>query len=461
MDQQYNIFICYRGDKGGWLAANIYSELKLYTKDKLKLFFAPKCIGKGENFKMRCEEVAGNVSLMILILSQGFFDNCTESDDVVMAELKAALANDRTKFLPIIMPGFDFKDIDLTKLFTDIEIDRIIHINPIKYTDVYSFSSAELLAPILQDRAGFTYDNIFENSHIKKRTHISKSGKNKVFSEDNVAEQNRLKEQQQLLLKFDMPTYDKLLLGRKNLNVLDLGSGNGTALINRLGSRCEVSKIVGLEFDKSAAERANKLYGSEDIKFYCCDIEAEDFEERLIKIMDEMNIDKFDFVNMLAIVSHLKSPSKLFKSIKKFCREKATLLVRNIDDGMNIFYPDENGRFAHALSLLSQCEATGYRYSGRELYTIMSRRGYKNITLERSGLATVGMSYDERVAFFDTIFKFIKQGITTEAANNPLDNKLQEEKEWLYEEYDELEDEFMSSDFFMLFGFILYSATIV
>ena len=71
------------------------------------------------------------------------------------------------------------------------------------------------------------------------------------------------------------------------------------------------------------------------------------------------------------------------------------------------------------------------------------------------------MSYDERGAFFDTIFKFIKQGITTEAENNPLDNKLQEEKEWLYEEYDELEDEFMSSEFFMLFGFILYSATIV
>lgn len=78
---EYNIFLCYRGDKGGWLASNIYSELKLYTKEKLSLFFAPKCISKGENFKNRCEAVAGDVNLMILILSPGFFDNCGEPDD--------------------------------------------------------------------------------------------------------------------------------------------------------------------------------------------------------------------------------------------------------------------------------------------------------------------------------------------------------------------------------------------
>lgn len=90
----------------------------------------------------------------------------------------------------------------------------------------------------------------------------------------------------------------------------------------------------------------------------------------------------------------------------------------------------------------------------------MSRRGYKNITLEKCGLSTVGMTYEEKGAFFDVIFKFIKQGIFAESANNPSNKKLAAEKEWINEEYDELEEEFMSSDFFMLFGFILYSAEI-
>lgn len=457
--EDYNIFLCYRGDKGGWLASNIYSELMLYTKDKLKLFFAPKCIGKGENFKVKCAEVAGNVGLMIIILSPGFFDACDEPDDIVFCELRQALNNEGTKFLPIIMPGFDFKDVTLSKWFTDIEIDRIVHINPIKYTDVYSFSSVELLAPILQDKAG-GYSSSAVGENIKKRSHITKSERNKLFSDNNAIERSRLKEQQQLLLKFDMPTYEKLLLGRSNINVLDLGCGNGTALINRLGNRSEVAKIVGLEFDSTAVEHANTTYGNDNIKFFQCDIESETFCDQLEDIMCQMDIKKFDFVNMLAIVSHLKSPSKIFKIIKRFCSSKATLLVRNIDDGMNIFYPDENGRFAHALSLLPQCEATGYRYSGRELFTLMSRRGYKNITLEKCGLSTVGMTYEEKGAFFDVIFKFIKQGIFAESANNPSNKKLAAEKEWINEEYDELEEEFMSSDFFMLFGFILYSAEI-
>ena len=457
MNTDYNIFLCYRGDKGGWLASNIYSELKLYTKDKLKLFFAPKCIGKGENFKVRCEAVAGDVSLMILILSPGFFDACGDPDDIVMCELRAALSNDNTKFLPIIMPGFDFKDIDLTTYFSDIEIDRIGHINPIKYTDVYSFSSTELLAPIFQDR--LDYNAIIKPIETKKRSHITHSRRNKLFSQSNTTEINRLKEQQKLLLSFDMPAYEKLLAGKSDLNVLDLGCGNGTALMSRLGNRPEVGKIIGIEFDADAVNYANTKYGSDTVKFYVGDLESDDFENLIERIMEETEIEKFDFINMLAIVSHLKSPSRLFKIIKRFCKKGAVLLVRNIDDGMNIFFPDDNDRFRHALSLLAQCEATGYRYSGRELYTIMARRGYKNITLERCGLSTVGMSYEERSAFFDVIFKFIKQGIKAEAANTS-DAKLIAEQEWLEEEYDEMEDEFLSNEFFMLFGFILYTATV-
>ena len=256
-----------------------------------------------------------------------------------------------------------------------------------------------------------------------------------------------------------MPAYEKLLAGKSDLNVLDLGCGNGTALMSRLGNRPEVGKIIGIEFDADAVNYANTKYGSDTVKFYVGDLESDDFENLIERIMEETEIEKFDFINMLAIVSHLKSPSRLFKIIKRFCKKGAVLLVRNIDDGMNIFFPDDNDRFRHALSLLAQCEATGYRYSGRELYTIMARRGYKNITLERCGLSTVGMSYEERSAFFDVIFKFIKQGIKAEAANTS-DAKLIAEQEWLEEEYDEMEDEFLSNEFFMLFGFILYTATV-
>ncbi len=55
----YNVFICYRGDEGGVLASNIYSDLCLYTNNKLKVFFAPRCVPHGDNFKAACLDTAG------------------------------------------------------------------------------------------------------------------------------------------------------------------------------------------------------------------------------------------------------------------------------------------------------------------------------------------------------------------------------------------------------------------
>lgn len=462
----YNVFLCYRGDEGGVLAANIYSELCLYTNNKLKLFFAPRCVAHGDNFKDACFETAQKVSLMILLLSKGFFDGCTHPDDIVYGEIKNALSNEKTKFLPIIMPGFDFKDADLSELFSESEIDRIKHISAIKFTDVYSFSSVDMLVPILKDKVGIIdyMEHLagggMPEDKLIQRMHISADGKENFFSDENRTERNRLRAQQELLMGFDMPVYDKCLAGKSGLNVLDLGCSNGVALMKRLGDRKEVSRIIGIEYDPIATENANKAYASDRVKFYCADVEAEDFCDRLEEIMEENDIDKFDFVNLLAVMSHFKSPFKVLRNIKKYCSKGATVFIRNIDDGLNIFYPDENKKFARALSLLAKCDTTGYRRSGRELFTLLKRSGYRDITLEKAGLHSVDMDYDKKAAFFDVIFKFIRQGIVRAAEKHPDDAHLHADCAWFTQEYDNMEEEFLSDEFFILFGFLIYTARV-
>ena len=68
------------------------------------------------------------------------------------------------------------------------------------------------------------------------------------------------------------------------------------------------------------------------------------------------------------------------------------------------------------------------------------------------------MDYDEKAAFFDIIFKFIKQGISKAAFTHPNDMQLKADCRWLEDEYDDLEEKFLSDEFFMNFGFILYTA---
>ncbi len=466
MIHDYNIFLCYRGE-GSVLASSIYYELQTHSKGKLKLFYAPKCLSYGDNFMTSCKEIAGGVSLMMLILTPNFFEKCETADDVVYQELKSALSNPTTSFLPIITPGFEFNDEAMAKLFNEQEIDRIKHISAIKYTDVYSFNSVELLLPIVKDKVGVTdYDEQIQNDIIsrqkskKKRIHIHQEEKVEYFSQTNKSETNRLNVQQQLLFSYDMPVYEKYLEGRENLAVLDVGCGNGKALMTRLGDRKEVSKIIGVEFNESFVAKANEEFKSDKASFYKLDVEAEDFLDEIEAIMDDNGIRKFDWINILAVMSHLKSPYHLLKTLRKICNRGAVIFIRNIDDGLNLAYPDENFYFERAFDMIAKCDTTGYRRSGRELFTLLQRSGYRDITIERLGLNSSGMDYSQKEAFFDTIFKFLKNGITVTAKNQPRNKEIQAEKQWLDEHFDELEEAFLSNDFFVNFGFLIVVARV-
>ncbi len=466
MEKDYNVFICYRGD-GSVLASSIYSELCTYSKNKLRLFYAPKCLKYGENFMTSCKDVAGRVSLMMLILTKDFFRNCKNEDDVVYQELKSALANPLTTFLPIITPEFNFDDEPLSEIFDEQEIDRIKHISAIKYTDVYSFNSMDLLLPILKDKVGITdYDEIIQNelqsrqARMKSRVHIKVDGKAGFFNQDNKMEAARLETQQRLLYDFDMPVYEKYLEGKEEMCVLDVGCGNGRALMSRLGKRPEVKKIIGVEFDQTFVDKAKSDYAGSCASFYQADAEAPDFAERLREIMDENGIEAFDWINILAVMSHLKSPYQLLKTLRKFCHRGTVVFIRNIDDGLNLAHPDENMMFERAFNMIAKCGTTGYRHSGRELFTLLHRSGYRNISMERMGLNSSSMDYGEKEALFDTIFHFLKNSVNVTAANEPYNQEIQTEKEWLDEHFSELEENFLSADFFVNFGFVIVVATV-
>lgn len=300
--------------------------------------------------------------------------------------------------------------------------------------------------------------NTIKTFKNNKRTSINENDKGKFFSDDNVKEKNRLIRQQKLLLNYDLEVYERLLDGKSSINVLDLGSGNGTALFNRLAKKSEISKIIGIEYDDKNVEHANREYGNNNIKFYQGDVESVHFEEKLSKIMQENKIDKFDFVNILALVSHLKNPSKLLKRIKPFCKKGGDIFIRNIDDGLTMAFPDDEGKFAKAVSLLQYCVSSGYRYSGRQLYTMLKTRGYKNIKLEKEAINTVGMSIEDREALYDTVFGFIKLGLENEIALNPKSSRLKKMHDWFLEQEDELEEKFMLDEFFFNFGFMIYTA---
>ena len=455
---KYNIFLCYRGEQAGLLARSIYLEIKSYKNNKLKVFYAPECIKYGEDFVERCQEVASKVSLMVTFITKDFFTNISNPDDVVAQEIRSALSNPNCTFLPIIFKDFDFKAAvqSIKSIYTNDEIKRITHVNAINYTDVYTFDSFTLLGAIFEHFS--LKKNEIDDDAAQKRMDVDADQLSSWVA--NNAEKRRQQIQQQLLYKYDLPVYEKLLKGKSNLNVLDLGSGNGTTIMTRLGNRPEVKKIIGLEKSQELVNQANEKYGSERVKFYQMDVECDDFEEKLLEIMDENDIEAFDFVNVLSLLSYLNKTSRLFKNIKKVASEGSVIIIRNIDDGLNMAFPDEDGDFKNAMALLQLCVSNGYRFDGREIYNILQIRGYKDIVLESLAINTVGMSIEEKEAFFATVFGFAKKGIKDELLAHPDSIDLQEKYQWLNQVYDKLEEKFMNPAFFLNFGFMIYSARI-
>ena len=94
MNNNYNIFICYRGTSddtdrnkidGKWAALDLYSELS--KVDDYHCFFAPKHYKPQDNFKADIPTVLKSVKIAILVLTVGFFDRCSDDDDIVKYEL--------------------------------------------------------------------------------------------------------------------------------------------------------------------------------------------------------------------------------------------------------------------------------------------------------------------------------------------------------------------------------------
>jgi len=174
MEQNYNVFISYRGSgSGGLLGKEIYTDLKHCKSEGKEVnivpFFAPACIQKGENFKMAIHEALKNVSCVILILSQGFFEKCIDSDDMVRYELEESLKNPNITFIPVVMEGFSF-DSELSSIqgiFTEDEIYRFKHINAINHHGVYDFNTEEDVLPAVRKA-------IEEKSSVANKTEVVK-----------------------------------------------------------------------------------------------------------------------------------------------------------------------------------------------------------------------------------------------------------------------------------------------
>lgn len=281
---------------------------------------------------------------------------------------------------------------------------------------------------------------------------------NPYFKDGDKKEKHRLAVQRELLKSFDAELYDKIAAETDTLTVLDLGSADGSFVMDRLGRRENLGALLGIDFDQSCVDAANSAYGSDKIAFRQGDLESDAVEDVIRAFLDEKGIAGFNVINLSMVLLHLQNPLKLLRTARKFALKNAVIVVKDIDDGFNVAYPDPEGYFEKATEMCADSPFSGFRESGRQIPHLLHKTGFRDAKLVKCGVNTVGMDYDERQALFDTYFSIVKMDFDRLAEEVPDNKQYRDYRDWLAEHYADMEDAFLEEDFFFSLGFMLFTA---
>lgn len=437
----YDVFISYRRDGGFEMARLLYEQLKSIG---LNVFFDLEELRSGQ-FNVKLYKAIEDSTNFMLVLPPNSLDRCKFEDDWLRLEVEYAIKKNKN-IIPVMMNGFVWPE-NLPNSMIGLP-----YYNAVLMSREYFDASISRLFTMLQDVK-------FENGILTKSNSQDKRKPNKYVDYKDKKEIRRLKIQQDLMKDFDSSAYDYAKTISEPLRILDVGSNNGDFIMDRLGNCNNIEKIIGLEYDEKSVQQANEKYGEPNkIAFYKFSLESEDFEYELENILTEQGIKNFNVINISMVLLHLKSPYKLLKRLRKFLSDDGIVIVKDIDDGLNLAYPDDNGDFARVVEICKKDEIAGFRESGRQIHTLLSRAGYKKVKLEKMGLSTVGMDYEERLALFDTYFSFILEDLKILIKQYPDDKRIEAEYQWYSKSYDDLEERFQDNAFFFSLGFMIYVA---
>lgn len=303
-----------------------------------------------------------------------------------------------------------------------------------------------------------SFKNAVEDVRRYRQAEELSRRKDNDYCFDDKRETKRLKMQTNLFRKYDKAIYDELFEGKNNCIVLDVGCNNGSNIATVIGSRSEVALVVGVDKVEGVIEKARELYGTSKYVFSCMDCSAIDFKEKMQSLMTEKGIKGFDVIHISMLLLHLENPEITLSILREFLSDDGRLFVRDVDDSLKLAYPDNHGHFERAFSICKIDSNSGFRTSGRGIYSLLVKTGYRDIVLRRKGLDTIGMPSGDKDDFFNVCFSYIGEDLKYLVKVDPDNLCWNENLKWFEENYNAMDDEFSSPDFFFQAGFMVYVA---
>lgn len=412
--------------------------VNVLEKNNIKCWYAPRDVGTGV-YAEKIVEAINNSKIFLLVLDE----KANKSKQVL----------NEVNIVSKVMNNTEIEIIPFKLTNDDINMSIDYYTSRFQWVDGVNVDLEKSVLILL--------NRIKEHLGIKlespKKNDIRES--NKYFQYQDVKELTRLKTQKSLFQNYSKHVYDCIKEEYNKPVILDLGSNDGT-MTSELFELLDASLTIGLDFDKESVEMANKQYGNEKMYFYEQDLEANDLRDNLETIVKNHNVEGFDILHISMVLLHLKKPFKVLSTLHRFMKPNGKIIIRDIDDGYNVAYPDEKGYFSHAIEIIGRNQRWGYRKSGREIYTLLKKIDCSNITQEQIGINTMNMTFSEREALFHTYFGSVIYDLYILLEDDPTNEQYIADKEWIEEHIDEMQYLFYQNSFYFLLGFVLFTANI-
>ena len=434
-----DIFISYRRE-GGYAMARLLYEC--FHNAGLSVFLDLEELRAGP-FNEKLYEAIDNCENFILVLPPNSLDRCEAENDWLRLEIEHAIKQ-KKNIIPIMMVGFNFPEkmppsLQVLPFFNGVQSSR-------EYFDATIKKIISMLKGVNLDESKININERHDDIRY-------------YYDEDEL-EKHRLITEDDLLARYEKPIVEKLLEGKENLVCLDVNVLSTAGSYARLAYP-EIKNVIALTYNEDIAKRGNakKIEGEngDKIDFFKVQFEADDFELQLEKCLDKAGVDGIDIVYLSMAIMDFKKPFKVLQAIQNCLNEDAVMIVRDVDDGAVFAYPDKDGLFSKFQSFYIHNIYSGYRYTGRQVYSYIRKLDPKEIVLERYGVNTSNMSRKDKKALFESWFSFIPNDFSRMLRENPDSKIAKEVVDFCEKHYDELNEQFFSRDVLFSAGYVIYS----
>lgn len=434
-----DIFISYRRD-GGYAMARLLYEC--FHNVGLSVFLDLEELRSGQ-FNTKLYEAIDGCENFILVLPPNSLDRCEDENDWLRLEIEHAIKLNKN-IIPVMMIGFSFPEhlpssMQMLPFFNGVQASR-------EYFDA-------TIKKLLSMLRGVNLDE--KQINLNERQYDVR-----YYYDEDELEKRRLRTEDHLLSKYEIPIVTKLIEDKEDVVCLDVNVLSTTGSYARLADP-KIKKVIALTYDKNIEQRGNakKIEGEngDEIDFFQVQFESDDFETQLEKCLHTAGVDGIDLVYLSMAIMDFKKPFKVLQAIQNYLNDDAVMLIRDVDDGAVFAYPDKDGMFAKFQSFYIHNIYSGYRYTGRQIYSYIRKMEPREIVLEHYGINTSNMSRKEKKELFEAWFSFIPNDFARMLRENPESKTAKEATEFCEKYYDELNEQFFSKDVLFSAGYVIYS----